>query len=693
MNFSKIFLHLVIGAFFFIQAVFAKPRGGFVTLINATPYDWKLTSSHSYQVDWDFPSVVKAGTSHEQYVKFKKDHHDDGAEAYYSLVNSRSPASFILKARSPKHIEIQFQDTLSSLNNPENSVINLGFVQNGAVSFVLSGNGGGLYISSNPPVAWMQSILSSIGSNSLREIAMPASHDSGMNEVTLSWGGVPHNTKTQTANTFKQLINGARVFDIRPLYWHGRLYTGHFSKFGSGAVGGTGREIPNIVKDINTFTNQHPGELIILDISHQMNADRRFRDFGPKIWAELYEELNKIQALWVPSTSNFPGDLSSLPLSTFITPGSKSAVLVRLPKGAPLPQSGRKSRSFMKQDVAAVATYAGTAGADPTDGITAQGPAVEGDDNDNSTAIDNDTITPTPTSLPPALSTYGGADSSTSDDDPDFPANGSPIDASPASMAPFPISTDIPTAEPELEPMPAEVPVPMGTSGMAFFHESRLPITGSYTDTDKSKRLIADQLAKLVRERPNPQAPVHKSTWTITQRWRHITDAGNPKTSITADAVAAHRALLSNLWSAMSRNTYPNMIEVDDIYNSQITTLCMAINDYFASPRISYRSTRTLVKRGTNVTMADISKPESNTGILEAIGYGKPKRVRLSESGCDVVEILFKNRQWCWNIMTPQEKEYWEQKKTQLEENYVKKEKKKVPKDRGNVEKDVEKIE
>jgi hypothetical protein len=260
-------------------------------------------------------------------------------------------------------------------------------------------------------------------------------------------------------------------------------------------------------------------------------------------------------------------------------------------------------------------------------------------------------------------------------------------------MAPFPISTDIPTAEPELEPMPAEVPVPMGTSGMAFFHESRLPITGSYTDTDKSKRLIADQLAKLVRERPNPQATVHKSTWTITQRWRHITDAGNPKTSITADAVAAHRALLSNLWSAMSRNTYPNMIEVDDIYNSQITTLCMAINDYFASPRISYRSTRTLVKRDTNVTMADISKPESNTGILEAIGYGKPKRVKLSQSGCDVVEIVFKNRQWCWNIMTPQEKEYWEQKKTQLEENYVKKEKKKVPKDRGNVEKDVEKIE
>ena len=53
---------------------------------------------------------------------------------------------------------------------------------------------------------------------------------------------------------------------------------------------------------------------------------------------------------------------------------------------------------------------------------------------------------------------------------------------------------------------------------------------------------------------------------------------------------------------------------------------------------------------------------------MEAIGYRKPKWVKLFESACDVVEIVFQDRQWCWNIMTPQEKEFWEQKKTQLEE-------------------------
>ena len=631
-HFSKVFLRLVIGSVIFTQAVLAKPRSGYVTLINATPYDWKLTSSHSYQVEWDFPSVVKAGTAYEQYIKFKKDHHDDGAEAYYSIVNSPSPASFVVKACAPKHIEIQFLGTLSSLNNPESSVINLGFVENGAVSFVLSGNGNGPYTSSNPPVAWMQSTLSSIGCNSLREIAMPASHDSGMSEITRGWGGVAHNTKTQTANIFQQLIHGARVFDIRPVHWHGTLYTGHFTKLRSGAVGSTGRKISDIVKDINTFTSQYPGELIILDISHQMNAKKSFRDFGPELWTNLYEELAQIQALWAPSNSNRPEDLSSLPLSTFITPGSKSAVLVRLPDGAPLPEL---RRSFMKRKATTSARDASTLNADPTDGMIAEGPALEGDDNDNFTATDDDSYSS--------------------------------------------ISDEI--------TIPAEVPLSTGTSSTAFVHESRLPLRGSYSGTDVSKRLISDQLAKLALERPDPQAPMYKAVWTITQRWRHITDAGNPKTSITADAVAAHRALFANLWPAMSRNTYPNVIEVDDIHNSQVTALCMATNDYFASPRLPSRSTTTLGKRIPDDTAAENPEHTPIIGFLETLGFPKPEKVTLSHSGCDVVEIVFKNTLWCWDIMTPEEKTFWEERKAHLQEKYRKEAKKKAEKHKGKAEK------
>lgn len=36
-------------------------HGGYVTLINATPYDWNLTSMHQNQMEYDFPSLISAG--------------------------------------------------------------------------------------------------------------------------------------------------------------------------------------------------------------------------------------------------------------------------------------------------------------------------------------------------------------------------------------------------------------------------------------------------------------------------------------------------------------------------------------------------------------------------------------------------------------------------------------------------------
>lgn len=36
-------------------------HGGYVTLINATPYDWNLTSIHQNQMEYDFPRLIPAG--------------------------------------------------------------------------------------------------------------------------------------------------------------------------------------------------------------------------------------------------------------------------------------------------------------------------------------------------------------------------------------------------------------------------------------------------------------------------------------------------------------------------------------------------------------------------------------------------------------------------------------------------------
>ena len=595
------------------QLALARPRAGYVTLINATPYDWKLISNHFYQVEWDFPGVIKAGTSQEQYVKFKKDHHDDGAEAVYSLEKSPSPASFIVKARAPKHIEIQFQESLTTLNNPMGSTINLGFVENGAVSFVLSGDTGS-YISSNPPITWMQATLSNIETKSLREVALPASHDAGMSEVSWSWSGHPHNTQTQTTTIYHQLINGARVFDIRPTYSRKKFYAGHFSKFGSGMVGGTGRKITDIVKNINAFTDQYPGELIILDISHAVDATERFRDLSPWKWGRFFEEMNKIQALWIPSSSNIPNDLSKTPLSTFIKQRSNSAVLVRFSDGTPLPETGITPHVDIKRKMTA---FKSAARMNYIDDMMPQGPALESNDIGIVTATDDTegrasprsslsdddydeaaskttTTIPTISILPTNRRAGMNLEDSTSEDTsptPDVIANSLDL-GNIATVTDFPSAIGV-VSLPDIPSSLSEPIIPSlhspGTYNPAFIHASRLQVTGSYSNTEKPSQLISDQLSKLASLRPSPHSPIHKSVWTITQKkFIHITDVANRKTSVTGLAIYAHRALLGHLWDGMSKGeegSWPSLIEIDDFKGSRVTSLCMVSNDYFVKER------------------------------------------------------------------------------------------------------------
>jgi hypothetical protein len=448
----------------------AAGPGGYVALINGSPYDWKLVYSHEYQMDWKPAPIIPAGTSKEQYFEYWHDwgnNGDCGAEATYELVGSPMPASFQLQARQSggKGIQVQFLGDLSSLNNPQNSLINLGYVHDGGVAFILSGDGIQPYVSSNPPIGWMQATLSSIASKNLREIAMPDSHDAGMSEITRGYGGIAHNTQTQSGNVHEQLKNGARWFDIRPVHRQGDWYTGHFSTVPVlGTVGGMGRMIPDIIADINKFTSQNPGELIILDLSHEMDCASSWIDhLSPEQWQKLYRTLEGIHDLWAIDPNNLPQDYSCVPVSTFIQPGSKSAVLIRIPDYAPLPA--------------------------------------------------NTTI--------------------------------------------LPLS--------------------------AFVQSSHFPFDGSFSDTNDAAYLATDQISKLQRFRTASQSQMQRSSWTITPKIGAMLDVLNRWNSIIGQATYAHRMLYAKLWPAMSKSTFPNLIEVDDVHSSQIAALCMAINDHFAS--------------------------------------------------------------------------------------------------------------
>ena len=91
------------------------------------------------------------------------------------------------------------------------------------------------------------------------------------------------------------------------------------------------------MKDINSFTRQYPRQLIILDISHQMDLTKVLRDLSPKKREKVFEEMNKAEALWVPLSSDIGNDLFLLRLSAVTTPGSKAVISVRLSDDAPLP--------------------------------------------------------------------------------------------------------------------------------------------------------------------------------------------------------------------------------------------------------------------------------------------------------------------------------------------------------------------
>jgi hypothetical protein len=92
----------------------AAGPGGYVTLINGSPYDWKLVCSHENQMHWKPAPIIPAGTSKEQYFEYWHDwgnNRDCGAEVTYELVGSPMPASFQLQARQSggKGIQVQFQ--------------------------------------------------------------------------------------------------------------------------------------------------------------------------------------------------------------------------------------------------------------------------------------------------------------------------------------------------------------------------------------------------------------------------------------------------------------------------------------------------------------------------------------------------------------------------------------------------------
>ncbi|KAJ8059703.1 hypothetical protein OCU04_011351 [Sclerotinia nivalis] len=427
--------------------------------------------------------------------------------------------------------------------------------------FILAGSGIQTpYISTNPPVSWMQSTLSTLSPKSLREITMPMSHDAGANIVThpLNGPGTLHNTQTQSHSIYWQLVHGARWLDIRPALYRTKWMTYHGS-FAAGSMwGATGQSIESMIEDINYFTRKYPGELIVLDISHDANAKRKWSGFSEDDWMKFYGVLNGIYDLWVePQGSQW--DLSSVPFGTFVKEGGKSTVLVRVPCGAPALFSAQEKR-------------------DVNTTFTTSRPVCDPVIPDNDLAPLNTTD---PSYSQRSSRSFYKRDVS------------NPIDNTHSkTSSPQPPSTLHTLLTPRSPATLNFTPIP------AY----RLPLTGTFSHTSSPTRLSTTQLEKLSQHKlsspttntspntnPNPNpSPIHKLSWILTQPLSVQADKGTWWNSILGYAVLAQRELFSNFEALVSGGRKggegrggggkPNLIEVDYIRNCDVAALAMGVN-------------------------------------------------------------------------------------------------------------------
>ena len=107
------------------------------------------------------------------------------------------------------------------------------------------------------------------------------------------------------------------------------------------------------------------------------------------------------------------------------------------------------------------------------------------------------------------------------------------------------------------------------------------PIFNEYSATSELRPMMSDQLTKLQAQRPNPDAGYFLLSWTLTQ----TPEQAALCTFGVADAIVtmgdrANRYLNGSLMDVevCNRWTYPNVLYIDSVRSSEITSVAMAVN-------------------------------------------------------------------------------------------------------------------
>ncbi|KAK0622397.1 PLC-like phosphodiesterase [Immersiella caudata] len=324
--------------------------GGYLKLVNGTPYAWKKVDGHRHQMnDATFSDHIGAFSTNTVYFEFHNpalgNWFDSEAWITYEMegTNFRFCIWCHRKENGPRII-LQLI-CMNTVTNKEGDKIDLGWVENPAsswkfngVSCIISGRDGAFVTSAarNPLVHknWMSRELHTIGGLTLREICIPGTHNSGMFKV--SWRTpIAHKFVTQNqSRSIKEQLElelGVRFFDLRPAFDEdGKWFYAHHISYLDKKLeyqGALGDWIGYMVNQINEFTRDHK-EIIILNISHALNIHTGYKPFDHWTWVKLFkDELDRLENLFVAD----PGeDITKIKLGDMLDSGRRAAVIIRM---------------------------------------------------------------------------------------------------------------------------------------------------------------------------------------------------------------------------------------------------------------------------------------------------------------------------------------------------------------------------
>ncbi len=151
----------------------------------------------------------------------------------------------------------------------------------------------------SPTADWMRDNLAALGSRTLRQLVLPASHDSAM-----YLSGFPQSmARTQDLSIYAQLTAGIRFFDLRPRCTDGRIVMHH------GPVNGP--DLSTVLADVQLFLGQSHRELILLKFSH-------FDAFDKFAYESAGVQIRQALLPWLYASLPIGKRIADLPLKDYI---------------------------------------------------------------------------------------------------------------------------------------------------------------------------------------------------------------------------------------------------------------------------------------------------------------------------------------------------------------------------------------